>query len=73
MARRYTVSDGKLVIVLEDAAEGGFIVTSPLDPSLITEAETVREAFDAARDGLRTLAEARARLVDGKRRRRVAS
>ena len=29
MATRYTVSGGKLVLKLEAAEEGGFIVTSP--------------------------------------------
>ncbi len=47
MATRYTVSDGKLVLKLETAAEGGCVVTSPLDPELITEAETIEEAFAA--------------------------
>ena len=32
MSRRYTVSDGKRVLNLEAAEEGGYIVTSPLDP-----------------------------------------
>ena len=50
MAKRYTISDGKLVLTLEEAEEGGFIVTSPLDPGLNTEAETVAEAFEMARD-----------------------
>ena len=45
MATRYTVSDGKLVLTLEAAPEGGYIVTSPLDPELITQAETIDEAF----------------------------
>ena len=41
MRKRYTVSDGKLVLRLEAAEEGGYIVTSPLDPELITEAESI--------------------------------
>ena len=45
MRKRYTVSDGKLMLNLEEAEEGGYIVTSPIDPELITEAETVAEAF----------------------------
>ena len=48
MAKKYTVSDGKLVLTLEEADEGGFVVTSPLDPELITEAETIAEAFENA-------------------------
>jgi predicted RNase H-like HicB family nuclease len=73
MAKRYTVSDGKLMLVLEQAEEGGFIVTSPLDPSLVTEADTIPEAFEMARDALRTLAHGRAKLRrNGTRRRRIA-
>jgi antitoxin HicB len=63
MSKRYTVSDGKLVLNLEDAEEGGFIVTSPFDPELITEAETLEEAFANARDAARALKQSRARLM----------
>ena len=45
MSVRYTVSDGKLVLNITVAEEGGYLVTSPLDPELITEAETIEEAF----------------------------
>jgi antitoxin HicB len=61
--RRYTVSDGRLVLILEEAEEGGYIVTSPLDPELITEAETIGEAFENARDALRALSQSRAKLL----------
>ena len=61
--RRYTVSDGKLVLTLEPAVEGGYIVTSPLDPELITEAETVEEAFENARDAAKALRQSRAKLL----------
>ncbi len=54
-AKSHTVSDGRLVLNLEAAEEGGYIVTSPLDPELITEAETVEEAFENARDAAETL------------------
>ena len=60
--KRYTVSDGKLVLTLEEAEEGGFVVTSPLDPSLVTEAESISEAFYNARDAMRELGRARAKL-----------
>ncbi len=63
MSRKYTISDGKLVLVLQVAEEGGFIVTSPLDPELITEAETVSEAFENTRDALKALRESRAKLL----------
>ena len=49
---RYTASDGKLTLFLEEAAEGGYVVTSPMDPELATEAESLAEAFETARDAL---------------------
>ena len=61
MSKRYTVSDGKMVLNIEEAEEGGFIVTSPLNPELITEAETLEEAFANARDAARALKQSRAR------------
>jgi antitoxin HicB len=63
MARSYTVSDGRLVLRLTPAEEGGFVVTSPMEPELVTEAETVEEAFDMARDALRALRASRAKLL----------
>jgi antitoxin HicB len=60
--KTYTVSDGQLVLALTEAAEGGFVVTSPLDPELITEAETIGEAFELAREVKRELAESREKL-----------
>jgi predicted RNase H-like HicB family nuclease len=62
MVKRYTVSDGKLVLTLEEAEEGGFIVTSPLDRELITEAETLAAAFANARDAAKALKQSRAKL-----------
>ena len=63
VSKRYTVSDGKLVLTLEEAEEGGYIVSSPLDPELITEAETLEEAFANARDAAKALRQSRARLM----------
>ena len=57
MAKRYTISDGELVLTLEEAPEGGFAVSSPLYPELWTQAESVAEAFDNARDALKTIIE----------------
>ena len=62
MSVRYTVSDGKLVLNITVAEEGGYVVTSPLDPELITEAETIEEAFANARDAAQALKQARAKL-----------
>jgi antitoxin HicB len=63
MSARYTVSDGKLVLNLKAAEEGGYIVTSPLDPELITEAESLEEAFANARDAALALKPARVKLL----------
>jgi antitoxin HicB len=77
----FIVSNGRLVLHLEPAPEGGYTVTSPFDPALITEAETIEEAFAMAKDAAQTLAEGRAKLaksaktsgkVAGQRRRKVA-
>lgn len=61
MAKRYSINDGKLLLTLEEAEEGGFIVTSPVDPELVTEAETISEAFEMARDALKALRHSRAK------------
>jgi antitoxin HicB len=63
MGKKYTVSDGKLVLNLEEAEEGGYIVTSPLNPELITQAETIEEAFANARDAAKALKQSRAKLM----------
>jgi len=63
MAKRYTVTDGKLVLTLEEAEEGGFLVTSPLDPELVTEGETVADCFEMARDAMKALKTSRGKLL----------
>lgn len=55
MPKHYTVSDGELVLFLWPAEEGGYDVTSTLDPALITQAETVEDAFIMARDAWQLL------------------
>ena len=65
MAKRkgYTVSDGRLVLMLAPAEEGGCIVTSPFDPELITQGETIEEAFANAHDAALGLRESRRKFV----------
>ena len=58
----FTVSDGDLVLRLEIADEDGYIVTSPFEPELITEAESLEEAFEMARDAIKALRASRAKL-----------
>ncbi len=66
MRKTYTISDGKLVLTLKSASEGGYVVTSPLDPELITQAESVEEAFTNARDALEALRESRRKAIQGR-------
>ena len=65
-AKVFTVSDGELILRLESLSPddgGGFGVTCPLEPSLITEADSLEDAFVMARDALHALWEARARRL----------
>jgi antitoxin HicB len=48
----------KLPLVLEPQPEGGYTVTCPLLPELITEGDTATEALDNVRDALAALLEA---------------
>ncbi len=66
MSKTYTVSDGELVLMLEVLPEedgGGYGVTSPLEPQLVTEAKTFEEAFEMARDAIQSLRESRQRYA----------
>jgi antitoxin HicB len=63
VAKTYTASDGKLVLTLTPAEEGGFVVTSPLEPELVTQAESLDEAFEMARDAVRSLRASRTKLM----------
>jgi predicted RNase H-like HicB family nuclease len=42
----------KIPLVLSPQPEGGFTVTSPLLPELVTEGDTAEEAMDNVRDAL---------------------
>jgi len=48
----------KLPLILDPQPEGGYTVTCPLLPELITEGDTVREALDNAADALAAVIEA---------------
>jgi antitoxin HicB len=48
----------KLPVVLDPQPEGGYTVTCPLLPELVTEGDTVREALQNANDALAALIEA---------------
>jgi antitoxin HicB len=48
----------KLPLVLAPQPEGGYTVTSPLLPELVTEGDTVEEALANVRDALAAVVEA---------------
>ncbi len=54
-AKRYTVSDGRLVLTLEEAERGWYAVSSPMEPALQTQARSIPEAFEMARDAMNEL------------------
>jgi antitoxin HicB len=57
-----------MILQLEVAEEGGYTVTSPYVPELVTEAETLEEAFEMARDAMNDLAAMRAERPKKKRK-----
>jgi antitoxin HicB len=48
----------KLPLILEPQPEGGFTVTSPLLPELVTEGDTVEDALENVRDALAAVIDA---------------
>jgi antitoxin HicB len=57
--KKYIVTDGELTLVLEPD-DGWYCVTSPFDPEIITQARTLEEAFEMARDVVEMFKEYRA-------------
>ncbi len=62
MARSYTISDGKLVLTLTEDEGGWYCVTSPMQPGMVTQARSIPEAFEMARDAIKELRAAREQL-----------
>ena len=60
---RYIVTDGQLTLTLEVAEEGGYCVSCPFMSGVNTQAETLEEAFEMARDAIETLRVGRAKLL----------
>lgn len=54
---KYTVSDGKMELMLEYDGAKWYVVTCPAIPDLLTQARTIDEAFRMAYDAKRTLEE----------------
>lgn len=58
---KYTIAIEDLVIVVEGADSGWYIVTCPFDPELMTQGRTLDEAIAMAKDARQALADARAK------------
>ncbi len=58
----YTASDGKMVIILKPAEEGGYVVSCPFDPELCIQGDTLEEAFEMAYDAAALLKQVRKEL-----------
>lgn len=55
----FTVSDGDLVLELRPAPGGWYAVRAPFEPGVNTQAKSIEEAFDMARDAMSMLHAAR--------------
>ena len=49
--------DHKIPLILTPQAEGGYTVTSPLLPELVTEGDSMSEALDNVKDALAAVVE----------------
>ncbi len=67
--QRYLVSDGRMVLELIAAEQGGYCVSGVMEPGLITQAETIEESFFMARDALKGLRIVRRQLSQERSRR----
>jgi antitoxin HicB len=55
--RQETVSEYSFTVLFEPAAEGGYVVTCPALPGLVTEGDTLAGARAMARDAIRAYLE----------------
>jgi antitoxin HicB len=56
-AKQETSSEYSFTVFFEPAAEGGYVVTCPALPGLVTEGDTLVEARKMARDAIRAYLE----------------
>ena len=49
--------DYKIPLILTPQSEGGFTITSPVLPELVTEGDSISEALDNAKDALAAVIE----------------
>lgn len=55
----------KLPLVLDPQPEGGYVVTCPLLPELITEGDDIQDALQNANDALAAIIECYERVQNG--------
>ena len=55
VGKKYTVSDGRMELTLLGGETGRYTVTCANEPGVITEARTIEEAFEMAREVLKEL------------------
>jgi antitoxin HicB len=55
--KQETLSEYSFTVFFEPAAEGGYVVTCPALPGLVTEGDTLVEARTMARDAIRAYLE----------------
>ena len=51
--KRRSMSEFRYTVLFEPAEEGGYVVTCPALPGLVTEGDTLNEAREMARDAIR--------------------
>ena len=53
MTKEMTQEERSFTLLFEPAAEGGYIVTCPALPGLVTEGDTLEESREMAKDAIR--------------------
>lgn len=56
-SRQEKLSEYSFTVLFEPAAEGGYVVTCPALPGLVTEGDTLAEARKMAKDAIRAYVE----------------
>lgn len=56
-SKRERIAEYSYTVLFEPAAEGGYVVTCPALPGLVTEGDTLAEAREMAKDAIRAYLE----------------
>lgn len=67
MAKTYMACDGKLLLTLR-REDDWYVVRSPMEPELTTQARTLEEAFERAHDAMKGLRRVRMKMFKQTRR-----